>query len=103
MRLTHKTQYDFVFKHARRVHGKYWQIKARKAQNIIPRLGLAISRRVLSRAIDRNLYKRIVRETFRTYKHHLLAQDFVVMATGKHFNRQVLVRELKHLLSHFTK
>ncbi len=103
MRLTCKTQYDFVFNRAKRMRGKYWQINARRTQNIIPRLGLAISKKVLARAIDRNLYKRIAREIFRTYKQHLLALDFVVMATEKHLNRQVLTRELKYLFSHFAK
>jgi ribonuclease P protein component len=44
------------------------------------RLGLAISKRRLRRAVDRNRIKRIVRESFRAHRSHLPPVDVVVLA-----------------------
>ena len=43
------------------------------------RLGLAISRRIASRAVARNRIKRIVRESFRQWRPQLPGCDVVVM------------------------
>lgn len=45
-----------------------------------PRLGLAIAKRYVRRASDRNRIKRLTRETFRLNQHKLAGIDFVVMA-----------------------
>jgi len=42
------------------------------------RLGLAIAKKQVSRAVDRNRIKRVVRESFRTLQ--LQEHDFVVLA-----------------------
>ena len=44
------------------------------------RLGLAISKRVSKRAVERNRIKRLVRESFRRMRHRLPAVDLMVMA-----------------------
>ena len=44
------------------------------------RLGLAISKRVSKRAVDRNRLKRLVRESFRRIRHELPHVDVLVMA-----------------------
>lgn len=44
------------------------------------RLGLAIAKKSVRRAVDRNRVKRLVREYFRLHAHHLPAVDIVVMA-----------------------
>jgi ribonuclease P protein component len=44
------------------------------------RLGLAISKRVSKRAVDRNRIKRLLRESFRRVRHRLPAVDLMVMA-----------------------
>jgi ribonuclease P protein component len=43
------------------------------------RLGMAISKRVLKNAVDRNRIKRIVRESFRCHQRELSGLDIVVM------------------------
>jgi ribonuclease P protein component len=43
------------------------------------RLGLAISKRVSKRAVDRNRLKRLVRESFRRIRHELPPVDVLVM------------------------
>lgn len=45
-----------------------------------PRLGLAVARRVLSRAVDRHRLKRQVRESFRHDIERLSGLDIVVIA-----------------------
>jgi ribonuclease P protein component len=60
------------------------------------RLGLAIAKKLLPRAVDRNRIKRIVRESFRL--HQLQEYDFVVLArrdTGTATNDQLFL-SLKH-------
>ncbi len=44
------------------------------------RLGLAVSKKVSLRAVDRNRIKRHVRESFRAHQESLLGLDVVVMA-----------------------
>ena len=44
------------------------------------RLGLAISKRVSKRAVERNRIKRLLRESFRRVRHRLPAVDLMVMA-----------------------
>ncbi len=50
------------------------------------RLGLAISKRVSKRAVDRNRIKRLVRESFRRVRHQIPAVDLVVMAREQAVN-----------------
>lgn len=47
-----------------------------------PRLGLAVPKKALKRAVWRNRVKRIVRESFRLHQHELPAIDIVVIAKG---------------------
>lgn len=48
-----------------------------------PRLGLSIPRKNIKHAHNRNLIKRLVRETFRLLQHKLIAMDFIVIAQKK--------------------
>lgn len=44
------------------------------------RLGLAISKRVSKRAVERNRIKRLLRESFRRVRHQFPSVDLMVMA-----------------------
>ncbi len=62
------------------MHGAHFN--AHVAPNALghPRIGLAVSRRVSKKAVQRNRLKRIVRESFRRHQHELGAIDYVVIA-----------------------
>lgn len=44
------------------------------------RLGIAVSRKVSPRAVDRNRLRRLIRDSFRHRQHELAGLDVVVMA-----------------------
>ena len=59
------------------------------------RLGMVIGKKKLRRAVDRNLMKRIIRESFRQQQMTLPALDLVVIAKpARRVDRQRLAREL---------
>lgn len=51
----------------------------RSSGEAYPRLGLAISKKALKRAVDRNRVKRVVRDSFRRHQSKLPPVDLVVM------------------------
>lgn len=78
-RLTSKAAFDRVFADGRRSADRYFTVLS--VGNELPhaRLGLAVSRKVASRAVVRNRIRRLVRESFRLHQ-DALADDLVVMA-----------------------
>jgi len=63
-----------------RFGGRCFSVRYRPNGLDHPRLGLAISKRVSKRAVDRNRLKRLVRESFRRVRQELPAMDLMVMA-----------------------
>ena len=97
-------EYSQIFKEGKRAKGKYWQIIAKPIQDPRPRLGLAISKKVTRLAVDRNRFKRIVRETFRLAQEQLDNWGFVVMARrSKPTQSPELSAELLDLFKQVTK
>ena len=79
-RLTNSADFQFVFDNARKSSDNYLTVLARANDRGQPRLGLAISRKSIRNAVDRNRIKRLVRESFRLKVDRLSGVDFVVMA-----------------------
>lgn len=77
-----------VFERKRRIHGPHFSAHAAPNGLGHPRIGLAVSRRVSKKAVERNRVKRIIRESFRRRQRELGAIDYVVIAkagaTGRH-------------------
>ena len=63
-----------------RAGGRCFHLRYRENELGHARLGLAISKRVSKRAVERNRIKRLLRESFRRVRHQLPAVDMMVMA-----------------------
>ena len=81
-RLLKAAEFRRVFQRPSKSADRYFTLLARSSSLDHPRLGLAISKKHIKRAVDRNRIKRIVRESFRLHQADLPALDFVVMAKG---------------------
>ena len=79
-RLTHKKDFQRVFDHATKSGDPCFTVLFTGNQQDHSRLGLAITKKMVKRAVDRNRIKRIVRESFRLNQHRLGAVDIVVLA-----------------------
>ncbi|MEN9916867.1 MAG: ribonuclease protein component [Pseudomonadota bacterium] len=59
------------------------------------RLGLAIAKKIVPSASDRNRLKRLIRESFRLNQGRLPEVDIVIVVTSRSlYNNQVLLRDL---------
>jgi len=98
-RLTRSREYRQVFRGAERVADRYFTVLAVPVGGSRARLGLAISRRVAARAVDRNRLKRLVRESFRQRRQGLPAVDIVVLArsAARHAGNAELAASLDRL------
>lgn len=78
-RLRTASQFQRVFDQATKSSSEIFTVLSRK--NIIgyPRLGIVIAKRNAKHSTDRNLTRRIIRESFRLNKAQLPASDFVVI------------------------
>lgn len=77
-RLTHKSQFDAVYKGGRRISDSYFTMVVRPNAVERPRLGLSIAARSAGGAVNRNRIKRVIRESFRFHQDLLPAVDVVV-------------------------
>ncbi len=79
-RLKTPADYKRVFAHPVKASDKYFTLLAIRNPLDHPRLGLAIAKKTIKRAVDRNKLKRMARENFRLQQHTLTALDIVVLA-----------------------
>jgi ribonuclease P protein component len=71
-------EFSSVFRFRRAQRGTRLDIFFRQNDLGFSRLGLVVPKRVLSRAVDRNRAKRVIRELFRLHRHELGNLDVVV-------------------------
>jgi ribonuclease P protein component len=79
-RLRQKSEFDRVYREARRSADNLFAVFARPNGGTQPRLGLSIGARMVGNSVRRNRVKRLVRESFRQHQHELPAVDIVVNA-----------------------
>lgn len=77
-RLLKKSDYDHVFAQAKKIVTPEFIVLHRANTLGYARLGLALSKKALAKAHDRNRIKRLLRETFRTKE--LPAFDLIFLA-----------------------
>jgi ribonuclease P protein component len=78
-RLLKPEEFKQVFKQSRRTADAFFTILFRPNGLPQARLGMAIAKKNLKLAVDRNLVKRTVRESFRYHQEDLSGFDLVVM------------------------
>ncbi|VAW69019.1 Ribonuclease P protein component [hydrothermal vent metagenome] len=105
VRLLKPDEYSRVFKNPIRSSDRLFIILAVKNENSHARLGLAISKKNTKRAVDRNMIKRLVRESFRLSLKKLPFIDIVVMAkpVTKSANNQQIFQSLQQHWSRLSK
>jgi ribonuclease P protein component len=79
-RLLKPRDYEEAFASPTRLRDRFFEFVVLPRDAQPARLGLAISRKALPRAVDRNRVKRLVRESFRAQRSALPGADVVVMA-----------------------
>lgn len=80
-RLRVSAEFQAVFKAGRRLSSPQLRLFAHvRAEAKVPRLGVAVSKKVDKRAVGRNRIKRLARETFRRERHRLPPGDYVLIA-----------------------
>ena len=79
LRLLTAKQYSYVFAGACRFASQSFTLLVRRNDRTHPRLGLAIAKKSVKRAVDRNRIKRLLRESFRQKQHQLPPIDIVAM------------------------
>jgi len=77
-RLLKKSEYDYVFAQANKILTPEFVILHRENSLGYARLGLALSKKLVAKANQRNRLKRLIREGFRT--HTLPGMDFIFLA-----------------------
>jgi ribonuclease P protein component len=79
-RITRAADFEAVFADSIRCSGGGLVVLACHNGLGFSRLGLAVSRRAIRRAVDRNRIKRLIRESFRLNRERLGPMDYVVLA-----------------------
>ncbi|MFG6668130.1 ribonuclease P protein component [Halomonas sp. HNIBRBA4712] len=81
LRLLNAGDFSHVFEQADlKVHGKGMMALARFSTRGHPRVGFVVSKKNVKLAVDRNRFKRLVRESIRLRQQRLPSMDIVVLA-----------------------
>lgn len=78
--LSGKSQFDRVFAAGQRAGSRYFRVHYADGGAGLARLGMAVSRKVDKRAVNRNRLRRQIRESFRRNRSELPVLDLVVTA-----------------------
>lgn len=76
-------EFQVVFKSNLKIGNSLMTLLVSKQTSKRPRLGFAIAKKQVKRAVDRNRLKRIFRESFRLSQSELPNKDYVIMVKHK--------------------
>lgn len=98
-RLLTPGHFQNVFQNANRFSSRYFTILITKNPSDKNRLGLAIAKKRVKLAVQRNRIKRLTRESFRLNQHKLPNIDMVVMVKSgiDNLENQAIEKELAYL------
>ena len=108
VRLLDQKDFNFVFAGAKPFRSKAFTLLTRRNNLQHARLGLAISKKAARKAVARNRLKRLVRESFRCWKHRLPNVDIVVLAKPEAVNMRnheitrILEKQWSSIKNNFT-
>ena len=80
LRLTSKNQFEQTFLQSRKIPTKFCAIFYCQNNLNHPRLGLVVPKKSIRHANDRNTFKRVVRDSFRTNQQQLGSIDIIVLS-----------------------
>lgn len=100
VRLLSPKDFQTVFANAQKFANRHWTFIVRPNQQTYPRMGLAIAKKQLAKAVWRNRVKRLARETFRQHKTALSGYDIVVLSRHgmQAIQSDVLTQSFEHLI-----
>jgi len=104
-RLGAPADFQHVFDNAQKSADAYLTVLGRSTGHGCARLGLAIAKKSIRRAVDRNRIKRLARESFRKRQAQLGSVDFIVMArpAAKQADSKTLLNALEKHWTSLTK
>ena len=77
-RFAERGAYGPILKAGRKLRGRYAVVHVGKSHAVVARLGVALTRKMIPHAVERNRVRRLVRETFRRHVAKQLPLDCVV-------------------------
>ena len=100
LRILSPKDFQHVFAKAEKFGNRNWTFIVRANQQDHPRLGLAIAKKQLQRAVWRNRVKRLAREAFRLHKKELSGYDIVVLGRKgmQDIDNETLHKSFLHLV-----
>jgi ribonuclease P protein component len=99
-RYTVQGSFGSVLRSPRKVRGRFATVHAAPALTEASRLGIALTRKLVPRSVDRNRVKRLVREAFRRHLLKIAGLDCVVMLRER-FDEANLPPLVAEIRAHF--
>ena len=106
-RLTKTDEFSSVFGFRKAIRSQHFLLHYRvhaATETSGARLGLVVAKRLLRRSVDRNLVRRLARESFRKVRSDLQPRDFVLRLAVRPvpLDRKVLADEIRVLMKKMT-
>lgn len=102
-RLLKSQEFTNVFNNtSKKIHSEHLLIFLMKKEQSNARLGLAITKKKIKNAVERNRLKRLTREFFRTNKHRIFGVDVVLIVKRKYNKEFDISKELDFLFRKIT-
>lgn len=98
-RLVSKQQFNTVFAEGQKVQRKNLIVLYCRNNQLYSRLGIILNKRHMRHAVDRNLFRRVIRESFRYQKESLKGLDIIVLVRAAWINKdkRILRNDIDHL------